>query len=413
MNHDILSLIERELIPSTGCTEPTALAYGAAVAREILGEEPEAIALQVSECIFKNAHCVHVPNTGGLQGLEASLAAGALAGDPAAKLNVISHISADDIARIRAYVEEDRIEIEILESEHLIDFILSMRHGDEVATVRFQDEHTKLVYSEKNGAILFDQQAEASSSIDVELDSKKIWDYAHSFEIEDLRDLLDQQIDLNMAIAEEGIRGDYGAGIGQLFMEDGSAIDRAVAYAAAASDARMSGCNLPVIINGGSGNQGITTSVPLIVYAKAKGYSREEIYRPLVLSNLFSSYQKQLIGRLSSFCGVVCAGASVGAAVALLETGDEYVVVHSFVNALGLLPGMICDGAKASCAGKIAMAVRAGFLGYQMADREKQFYRGEGIIASDIDATIRNIGRLAREGMAQTNRCILDMMTCP
>ena len=409
MNQEILSLLKRELIPSTGCTEPTALAYGAAVAREILGGEPEAIQLQVSECVFKNAHSVHVPNTGGLQGLEVALAAGALAGDPKAKLNVISHISADDIVRIRAYVEEARIEISIRESEHLIDFILSMRHGDDVSMVRFQDEHTKLTYASKNGEVLFDQQAMLDSITDIELDSRKIWDFAHSFDIDDLREVLDQQIDLNMAIAEEGIRGDYGAGIGQLF-EDSSTIDRAIAYAAAASDARMSGCNLPVIINGGSGNQGITTSVPLIVYAQAKGYTREEIYRPLVLSNLFSLYQKQLIGRLSSFCGVVCAGASVGAAVALLETGNEHVVVHSFVNALGLLPGMICDGAKASCAGKIAMAVRAGFLGYQMAGREKQFYRGEGIIASDIDATIRNIGRLAREGMAQTNRCILDMM---
>lgn len=411
MNQEILSLLERELIPSTGCTEPSALAYGAAVARNILGAEPESMTLRVSECIFKNAHCVHVPNTGGLRGLDVSLAAGALAGDPQAKLNAISHISAVDIARIRTYVEEDRIKIEILQSEHLIDFILTLHFREETAIVRFQDEHTNLVYAEKNGEVLIDRQALTESSLDVDLDSQKVWDFVHSFELEDLRELLDRQIDFNLAIAEEGIRGDYGAGIGQLF-EDSSTIDKAVAYAAAASDARMSGCNLPVIINGGSGNQGITTSVPLIVYAQAKGYSREEIYRPLVLSNLLSLYQKQLIGRLSSFCGVVCAGAAVGAAIALLETGDESIVVHSFVNALGLLPGMICDGAKASCAGKIAMSVRAGFIGYQMAGRSKQFYRGEGIIASDIDATIRNVGRLAREGMAQTNRCILDMMTC-
>ena len=413
-----IQILEEELCPAMGCTEPIALAYAAALVRQALGAAPEELRVAVSGNLMKNAKSVVVPNTGGLRGIEASVAAGAAAGDPALALEVISHV--DDAGReaIRALLSAVPIRVERLETPAVLDLVMDARAGEDTASVRITDRHTNVVSLTRNGAEL-DVPSAGESAGEEEapradrslLSVERIVDFADSLDPEDVREVLERQIEYNMAIAQEGLSGEYGAGIGHTLMEDGESLKNKVkVYAAAGADARMSGCERPVVINSGSGNQGITASVPVVVWAREKGYDPESLLRALALSNLLAIHQKAYIGVLSAYCGAVSAGCAAAGGIAYLEGCGYDGVAHTLVNALAITSGVICDGAKPSCAGKIAVAVESGILGYQMYRQGRQFWSGDGIVTKGVDNTIRNVGELARDGMRETDRKIVELM---
>ena len=413
-----VEILKEELIPAMGCTEPIALAYAAARAREVLGALPESVQLQVSGSIIKNVKSVIVPNTGHLKGMEAAVAAGIIAGSADRELEVISEVSEDKKAAIRDYLQTVPISIQHIEQGHVFDIIVTERSGDSYAKVRIADFHTNICLIEKNGRVLYEkpllnEEARRDSRVDRSLlNMKDIWDFAETADLQDVADLLERQIRYNNAIAEEGLLGDYGANIGQVLLSTyGNDVSiRAKAKAAAGSDARMNGCELPVIINSGSGNQGITSSVPVIVCARATGRSHEELLRALAVANLVTIHLKTGIGRLSAYCGAVSAGCGAAAGLAYLQGGDYDTVAHTVVNTVAMDSGIICDGAKASCAAKIAAAVDAGLLGLAMYRSGNQFFGGDGIVKKGVENTIANVGRLARLGMAQTDKQIIQLM---
>lgn len=418
-----VAILEEELVAAMGCTEPIAIALAAARARELLGTRPVRVEVAASGSIIKNAKSVVVPHTGGLKGIEAAAAAGIMAGRAERSLEVIADVSPADIEEVAAYLERTPIMVERAETG--LDFDIVVRVFAEApdaparsALVRIADFHTNIVREERDGAVLRDSaptseggSAEGMTDRGV-LSMEGIWDFAMTAELDDVRDLLDRQIACNDAIAQEGLAGDWGANIGSVMLGayGDDVKSRACACAAAASDARMSGCELPVVINSGSGNQGITVSVPLIVYARHLGSTDEQLYRALVLSNLVAIHQKTGIGRLSAFCGAVCAGAAAGAGIAYLDGGGYEEAVHAVVNALSIVAGMVCDGAKPSCAGKIAFSVNAGILGYIMYRDGQQFYGGDGIVKKGVENTIDSIARLGRDGMRATNDEIIRIM---
>lgn len=413
-----VQILKEELIPAMGCTEPIALAYAAAKAREALGCLPEEVILQVSGSIIKNVKSVIVPNTGHLKGMAAAAAAGIVAGAPEKELEVIADVSHNEQKEIRSFLDTVRIDVEHIEWGHVFDITVTERYKDSYAKVRIADFHTNIVLIEKDGKVLLEkplqektdsEETRADRSL---LNMADIWDFANTVEIRDVQELLDRQIRYNSAIAEEGLLGDYGANIGSVLLSTyGNDITvRAKAKAAAGSDARMNGCELPVIINSGSGNQGITCSVPLIEYAKELNSGKEKLYRALVLSNLVAIHEKTGIGTLSAYCGAVSAGAGAGAGIVYL-CGDGYeAVIHTVVNALAIVSGIVCDGAKASCAAKIASSVDAAILGYNMYKRGQEFKGGDGIVMNDIESTIRCIGCLGKDGMQGTNEEIIRLM---
>ena len=411
-----IQILKEELIPAMGCTEPIALAYAAAVARETLGEMPDKVVVEASGSIIKNVKSVIVPNTGHLKGINAAAAAGIVAGDPDKKLEVIATVSQEQIQQMKQFMEEVPIQVVHMEDGCTFDIIVTVFCGKSYAKVRIANFHTNIVLIEKNGEVL---KSEAVSDDSEEgltdrtlLDMEHIWDFAMTADIDDVKALLDQQMAFNVAIAEEGIKNDYGANIGKVLLDmDGNNVRvRAKAMAAAGSDARMNGCEMPVVINSGSGNQGITTSVPVVVYAKELGVSEEKRYRALILSNLTTIHVKTPIGRLSAYCGAVGAGAGAGAGIAYLCGGGLKEVEHTVVNALAIVSGIVCDGAKASCAAKIASAVDAGILGYNMYIRGQQFRGGDGIVSKGVENTLQNVGRLGKEGMKETNDEIIKIM---
>lgn len=412
-----VQILERELIPAMGCTEPIALAYAAAKAREVLGRLPDRVQVWASGSIIKNINSVIVPNTGHLKGIPAAAAAGIVAGDPAKELEVIANVSSSQLEEIRKFLDTAEFEVKAAEGEKIFDITVTVWEGQDYATVQIEDYHTNVVKIERSHEILW-QKAVSKEGERGEPDADMlsvagIWDFVHTVVLEEVKPLLDRQITCNMAIAREGLRGDYGANIGKTLLQmDGDNVKtRAKAMAAAASDARMNGCELPVIINSGSGNQGITVSVPVIVYAQHLKVSDEQKYRALLLSNLLAIHQKTGIGRLSAYCGAICAGAAAGAGIAYLHGGTYREICHTVVNALAVVSGMICDGAKSSCAAKIAVSVEAGIMGYFMYQQGQEFYGGDGIVAKGIENTIRNVGRLGRDGMRETNEEIIRMMT--
>ena len=412
-----IKILEEELAPAMGCTEPIAIAYGAAKAREVLGALPDEIVVEASGNIIKNVKSVVVPNTGGLHGIEAAAAAGAVAGKPELLLEVISQVTPGQQEEMRAYLKEHPVRVEFLDGELVFDIRITLKKGADTAVVRIANYHTNIVHIERNGQVLLDLPVEADDESGLTdrslLTMADIYDFAQTVDVGDVKELLDRQIQCNMAISQEGLTHSYGANIGQVIRDTSRPDDpiaRAKAAAAAGSDARMGGCEMPVIINSGSGNQGITASVPVIVYGRETGASEEKLYRALVLSNLITIHQKTRIGRLSAYCGAVSAGAAAGAGIAYLDGGGYEEVIHTVVNAVAIISGMICDGAKASCAGKIAAAIDAGVLGYRMYQQGQQFYGGDGILSHGVEKTLDNVGRLGKIGMRSTDKEILQIM---
>jgi L-cysteine desulfidase len=412
-----LAILKEELVPATGCTEPIAIAYCAAQARSLLGAAPTRVDAVVSGNILKNVKSVIVPNTGHLKGISAAIAAGIAAGDETKALQVIAKVSDEQRNQIADFLKTVPITVSCGESPCLLDIRVTVYAGQHWASVRICNNHTNIVYKAHDGEILLDLPVQASAEDHLTdksiLDVRRIVEFADSVPAELLEPILAPQIECNSAIAEEGLRGDWGAQIGKLLLKEsgGRIEDEARAYAAAGSDARMSGCELPVVILSGSGNQGITASLPVVRYWRRLGGTREELLRALAVSDLVTVQQKSGIGRLSAYCGAVSAGVGAGAGVAYLHKGGYDAVAHTVSNAVAILSGTICDGAKPSCAAKIAAAVDAGLLGWRMYCHKCEFYRGEGIVGPSVDRTIQNVGILASEGMRETDHTILRIMT--
>ena len=412
-----ISILKEELVPATGCTEPIAIAYAAARLRAVLGARPEKIRAEVSGNIIKNVKSVIVPNTGGLKGIRAAVAAGVVAGEPDRILQVISHVPAQLHPDIAAYAQEAPIEIVCSDTPRLLDIRLTGWQGDHSALIHIANSHSNIVREEKDGTALLEKpvsdSAEDSLTDKSVLRVADILEFAETVDLDLVSPLLEQQIQCNTAIAQEGLRTSWGANIGSVLLADypNDIKTEAKAWAAAGSDARMSGCEMPVVILSGSGNQGITASVPVVRYAQHLGVSREKLYRALLVSDLVTVHQKNGIGRLSAYCGAVSAGVGAGAGIAYLLEGTYEAIAHTIVNAVAIISGTICDGAKPSCAAKIAASVDAGILGYHMYRGGQEFKSGDGIVTKGVDNTIANIGVLAKEGMQQTDRTILAIMT--
>ena len=412
-----VQILKEELVPAMGCTEPIALAYAAAKAREVLGAVPDEVKVEASGSIIKNVKSVIVPNTNHLKGIPAAAAAGFIAGQADKELEVIAEVSDEQITRMKEFLENTKITVEHVDNGITFEIIVTLKKGDSYSQVRIANYHTNIVHIEKDHKVLLDIPVEGESEEGLTdrslLDMKAIWDFINTVEVDDIREVISRQIEYNTAIADEGLKGDYGANIGSVLLDtygDQDVKVRAKARAAAGSDARMNGCELPVIINAGSGNQGMTCSLPVLEYAKELKADEDKTYRALALSNLVAIHQKTGIGRLSAYCGAVSAGAAAGAGIAYLCGGGYEEVIHTVVNALAIVSGMVCDGAKASCAAKIAESVDAGILGYNMYLRGQQFYAGDGIVTRGVEATIHNIGRLGKDGMKVTNEEIIKMM---
>lgn len=412
-----VQILKEELVPAMGCTEPIALAYCAAKAREVLGHLPDRCQVRASGNIVKNVKSVIVPNTGGLKGIEAACAAGAAAGDAGRVLEVIAGVTEEQKQGIREFLNRVPIQVEPLETEEILDMVVTLFYEDSWARVRIAGYHTNIVLIEKDGRILYEKGITADKEVSMAdrslLSIEGIYDFAKSVCLEDVQEIISRQIACNSAISQEGLSGNWGANIGSTLLKScGNDVrTRARAAAAAGSDARMSGCEMPVIINSGSGNQGMTASLPVIEYARELESGEEMLYRALILSNLITIHQKTGIGRLSAYCGAVSAGCGAGCGIAFLLGGDFKAIAHTLVNALAIVSGIICDGAKPSCAGKIAAAVDAGILGYDMYQNGQQFRGGDGIISKGVENTITNIGRLGKEGMKETDKEIIRIMT--
>jgi len=412
-----IEVLESELLLATGCTEPIALAYAAACMRKTLGQLPERVLIEVSGNIIKNVKSVIVPNTGKQKGIRAAVAAGIVAGDPDAKLQVISSVPVALHADIASYAKDTPMEIVCMDTPFQLDMRLTGFAGDHNAVIRIAKSHANVVLASRDGQILMQKELTAQDD-DGAMDKSfmnvaGILEFAETVELSRVSALLDRQIEFNIAIAEAGLKEDWGANIGSVLLKEYPADIKteAKAWAAAGSDARMSGCERPVVIVSGSGNQGMTASIPVIRYALHLGVSKEKLYQALLISNLVTIHQKSGIGRLSAYCGAISAGVGAGAGIAYLLDGSYRAIAHTIVNAVAILSGTICDGAKPSCAAKIAASVDAGILGYQMYCNEQQFRGGDGIITKGVDDTIANIGVLAKQGMQETDRVILEIMT--
>lgn len=412
-----IAILREELQLATGCTEPIAIAYCAARLRDILGAAPERIDAEVSGNILKNVKSVVVPNTGGLKGINAAIAAGIVAGETDRVLQVISSVPVGKHAAIKSYAQNTPIDISCPDTPRMLDIRLTGYAGKDKAIVHIANNHSNIIYEEKNGEVFLEKPLVASAEDNLQdksvLNVADIVEFANTVDVSRVSEILDRQINCNSAIAEEGLKGDWGANIGSVLLKDfgGDIKTEAKAYAAAGSDARMSGCEMPVTIVSGSGNQGIAASMPVIRYAKHMGAGDEQLYRALLVSDLITIHQKTGIGRLSAYCGAISAGCGAGAGIAYLHGADAKVIAETVVNSVAVLSGTICDGAKPSCAAKIASAVEAGIMGYHMCLNHQKFNGGDGIVEETVEDTIVNVGRLAKQGMRQTDKIILDIMT--
>lgn len=411
-----VALLRRELIPALGCTEPIAIAYAAARARRLLGCMPTSMTVHCSGNIIKNVKSVIVPTTNGLRGIDTSAILGALAGDPELGMEVLRNIKPEQVEHVRQLRDTGMCKILPLKSTANLHILLEVSGNGHSALVEIRDAHTNVIREERDGMVVTGTASGCASPTGSEqgycdLSIENIYWFAKTVDLPEIEPILEKQLDYNMAIAQEGLRGEWGAQVGKTLLASGDSLaNRAAAYAAAGSDARMGGCVLPVIINSGSGNQGMTVSLPVIVFAQEKGLSREEILRALALSNLVALFQKSFIGKLSAYCGAVSAACGSAAGIAYLCGDSLEVIEDTVVNTIANVSGMVCDGAKSSCAAKIATAVQAGFLGHEMAIRGHAFRNGEGLVKSDADKTVEVFGRMAREGMRTTDEEILRLM---
>ncbi|OXZ25005.1 serine dehydratase subunit alpha family protein [Finegoldia magna] len=408
-------LLKSELIMALGCTEPISIALAAAKAREVLGVIPCKIEVMCSGNIIKNVKGVTVPNTNGMKGVEAATAIGTVAGDSCLGLEVLSKVTEDDIKAAKDLLEKDIITVSLKEGVENLDIeIVAEDDNGNAVDVEIKNKHTNIVKVTKNDEVIHIDNCYTHTpeyeNYD-ELSVKDIFEYANNVNLDEVKDLLEKQITLNSDISDEGLTGKWGVAMGKILIdEDESIRTKAKAKAAAGSDARMSGCSLPVVINAGSGNQGITCTMPLVVFANEKNYDRETLYRGLLITNLTALHIKRFIGRLSAFCGVTSAGVAAGAGICYMETKDLDLIEKTIGNALMIASGMICDGAKPSCAAKIATAVDAGISGYYLAKNNRNFEPGDGLLKDDIEETIRSIGYVAKEGMKETDIIVLNTM---
>ena len=412
-----VNILREELVPAMGCTEPICLAYAAAKAREVLCEIPDRVDILASGNIIKNVKSVIVPNTNGMKGLKASVAIGIIGGNPDKELEVIANVTAEQKQETEKFLNEVPMTIKHVDCQEQLDVTIKLFKGDNSASVRISGFHTNIVHIEKNNETIF--QSNTISTPNDELTDRSIlsmegiYDFANSVEIDAVKDILKRQLEYNKAISDEGLRNDWGANIGSLLLSNyGNDVKvKAKAWAAAGSDARMNGCELPVIINSGSGNQGITVSMPVLAYAKEYNIEEERVYRALVVSNLAAIHQKTMIGRLSAYCGAISAGCAAACGVAYLLGENLETISKTLSNSLAITSGVICDGAKASCAAKIATAVEGGLIGYQMCKNNKNFCDEDGIIGIGVEKTIKNVGTLASKGMRETDKVIIGIMT--
>jgi len=409
-----LKILKGELIPAMGCTEPIAIAFTAAKAREVLGQMPERMVIRCSGNIIKNVKGVVVPNSGGLKGVEVAAILGAVAGRADLELQVISQVNQSDIDQAKMFYGQGICDCELEEGEENLFIRAELIAGQEKAAVEVRSKHNHIAKIEKNGQVLFEQPdiAVQESGDKSKLNIKDIFEFANTVNLDDVREIIGRQIECNSAISQEGLTHEWSAQVGRTLLRFGGndVRIRARAAAAAGSDARMDGCALPVVINSGSGNQGITCTMPVVIYAEELGVDEETLYRALVLTNLLSLHQKRYIGNLSAYCGAVSAGASAACGIAYLNGSDYDVIGKTLINALGNVGGIVCDGAKASCAAKISSAVDAGIMGYEMAKRDLVFPFGEGLVEKDYEKTIQNIGRMGCQGMKSTDVEILNIM---
>ncbi len=410
-----LKILEEELVPAMGCTEPIAIAYAAALAKDLLPCPPEKAEVKASANIIKNVKSVVVPNTRGKRGIGAAVAAGVVAGKSDKQLQVIAQVSPEECGEIGRVLAEMPCAVSPSEQPYIFHIQVTLTGGGHEAVAEIAGQHTNVIRRSSDGRDIFykEYKEEVSEPADrYLLTVEDIIDFADTVSIKDVRKVIGTQIEYNTAIAEEGLTGKWGAKVGATLLKayGNDVYIKAKAYAAAGSDARMNGCEMPVIINSGSGNQGMTASLPVIVYAREMGVSEDLLYRALVVANLITIHMKTDIGRLSAYCGATSAGCGAGAGICYLHGGKAYEISHTVVNAVAINSGMICDGAKASCAAKIASAVEAGLLGWQMQRNQTQFYAGEGIVTKGVENTIKNVGRVARLGMAETDKEIIDIM---
>lgn len=416
---EYINILHEELRPAMGCTEPIAIAYAASIARDTLGCLPDRVEIFVSGNILKNVKSVVVPNTNGLRGIKAAVSIGLVAGDRKLELECISNVTKEDRLACIDFINKDCISLNQSTSDFIFDIHLFIYKDNNTVEVRIVDNHINVVYLRKNDLVIIEREIFDAKKISELTDRtilsvEEIYNFAEKVDLNLVKDIIELQIENNMAIALEGLKNYYGANIGKTLLATypNDVITKAKAYAAAGSDARMNGCELPVIINSGSGNQGLTCSIPVIVYADELGVSYEKKIRALVLSNLLTTHIKTGIGRLSAYCGAVAAGCAAGAAISYLHGGDLKMISHTIVNSLAIVSGIICDGAKASCAAKIASSVDAGILGYKLYKEGNQFYAGDGIVVKGVENTIKSVGLLASEGMVETDKEIIKLMLC-
>lgn len=421
LEQQMKNILLLEVMPALGCTEPIAIALAAAKSKEVLGELPEKATIVCSGNIIKNAKSVIVPNSEGLHGIEIAAALGILGGDSSKGLNVLENITHEMIEKAKKMIADNKIAVQFVEGIEGLYIVANLVKGNNHSIVELKNDHSKFYSIQKNGEVLLAPPEEKNSGSETDMDLEiltvdSILEFANTIDLDknkDLTDVLDMQIEYNMAIAEEGTYGNYGASIGKTLLEynDNSVLKvKARAMTAAGSDARMGGCSKPVMINSGSGNQGMTVSIPVIVYAKELKKSSEELYRALILSNLIGIYQKRYIGKLSAFCGVVTAAAASGAGIGYLLGFTEEQIEKVIINTVATTGGMVCDGAKPSCASKISLAVENAISAVHMADKGITFSSGEGIVGKNADETIRNIGQMAKLGMRSTDVEILNIM---
>lgn len=409
---DFKELIRKELIPAMGCTEPIAIAYASAKAREILGSIPTKITANLSSNIIKNANSVTVPSTNGRKGIEISVVAGMLLGDANKELEVLANVDKSKLDLCDKFIDEGVVTVNLQANKVGLYIQIILENDSESSSVTIEGNHTNIVEIKKNEEILFEKEDDNKEELKVDFSFDQIYNFAKTCDYSDIRDILDRQISYNEKISKEGIQNNWGSNIGKIILQNNpnNYYEKLAAYAAAGSDARMNGCELPVVINSGSGNQGITTSVPLILYARDYNLSDDSLYRALIFSNLISLYIKDQIGKLSAYCGVVSASSAVISSIAFINKEDKRIIEETITNALAGNSGIICDGAKSSCAMKIASSIRNATLAYQQSKSNNSFDVGDGIVKDSIDKTIDTVGKIAKYGMKKTDEVVLSEM---